>query len=95
MATYPLATLACTIDENGISAPSYADILASLQASFQSIYGSDIYIEADSQDGQWLATIAQIINDGNHLRLLRGWHYRAKSRSTACAVTRQAIVLPS
>jgi uncharacterized phage protein gp47/JayE len=65
MATFPLATLACTIDENGISAPSYADVLASLQASFQSIYGSDIYIEPDSQDGQWLAVLAQIINDGN------------------------------
>jgi uncharacterized phage protein gp47/JayE len=65
MATYPLATLACTIDSTGISAPSYADILASLQASFQSIYGSDIYIEPDSQDGQWLAVLAQMINDGN------------------------------
>lgn len=65
MATYPLSTLACTITSTGISAPAYSDILASLQASFQSIYGSDIYIEADSQDGQWLATLAQMINDGN------------------------------
>ncbi|MBB3004351.1 putative phage protein gp47/JayE [Paraburkholderia tropica] len=65
MATYPLATLACTIDSTGISAPGYSDIYASLQASFQSIYGSDIYIESDSQDGQWLALLAQIINDGN------------------------------
>jgi uncharacterized phage protein gp47/JayE len=65
MATYPLATLACTISPTGISAPSYADILASLTASFQSIYGSDIYVAPDSQDGQWLATLAQIINDGN------------------------------
>lgn len=63
--TYPLPTLACTIDANGISAPAYSDILASLQASFRSIYGSDIYIDPDSQDGQWLATLAQIINDGN------------------------------
>ncbi|MGI4812793.1 MAG: hypothetical protein ACRYGG_05585, partial [Janthinobacterium lividum] len=65
MATYPLATLACTIDSTGISAPAYADILGSLTASFQSIYGSDIYVDPDSQDGQWLATLSQIINDGN------------------------------
>lgn len=65
MATYPLATLACTIDSTGISAPAYSDIYASLQASFQSIYGSDIYIESDSQDGQWLAVLSQIVNDGN------------------------------
>lgn len=65
MATFPLATLACTIDANGISAPSFSDALSSLTASFQSIYGSDIVVTPDSQDGQWLAVLAQIINDGN------------------------------
>lgn len=65
MATFPLATLACTIDANGISAPSYTDILGSLTASLQSIYGSDIYIDPDSQDGQWIAVLAQMVNDGN------------------------------
>jgi uncharacterized phage protein gp47/JayE len=65
MATFPLATLACTISSTGISAPSYNDILSSLTASFQSIYGSDIYLEADSQDGQFLALLAQMVNDGN------------------------------
>lgn len=60
-----LATLACTIDSTGISAPSYSAILGSLTSSFQSIYGSDIYIEPDAQDGQWLAVLAQIVNDGN------------------------------
>jgi len=65
MATYPLATLACTISSTGISAPSYADILGSLTASFQSIYGSDIYVPADAQDGQLLALLSQMVNDGN------------------------------
>jgi len=63
--TYPLPTLACTISSTGITAPSYADILASLQASFQSIYGSDAYLDADSQDGQLLAVFAAAINDVN------------------------------
>lgn len=65
MPSYPLATLSAQITPAGISAPPYADILASLQASFQSIYGSDIYIAPDSQDGQFLALIASAIHDNN------------------------------
>jgi uncharacterized phage protein gp47/JayE len=65
MTTYPLPTIACTIDENGISSPSYADIYASLQATFQSIYGSDGYIDPDSEDGQMLAVFARGQYDSN------------------------------
>lgn len=65
MATYPLATLAPTIDLTGISAPSYNDVYQSLIAIFQSIYGSGIYIAPDSQDGQWIAALAKAINDSN------------------------------
>jgi uncharacterized phage protein gp47/JayE len=63
--TYPLPTLAAQVTDQGISAPSYADILESLKASFRSIYGSDVYLEADSQDGQLLAIFAAAINDCN------------------------------
>lgn len=63
--TYPLSTLAAVIDSSGISAPSYSDILLSLQASFREIYGSDIYIEADSQDGQMIAVFAKAIHECN------------------------------
>jgi len=59
MATYPLATLAPTVTATGVSAPSYNDCYLSLVAWFQSIYGSDIYITPDSQDGQWLGVLAQ------------------------------------
>lgn len=65
MPTYPLATLAPTVDMTGISAPSYTDIYQSLVASFQAIYGSGIYISPDSQDGQWLAILAKAISDSN------------------------------
>lgn len=66
MATFPLATLAATVDADGISAPTYAEILESLQASFQGIYGSDAYIAPDSQDGQLLAVVAKAISDCNN-----------------------------
>ena len=63
MTTYPLPTLACTIDATGISSPAYSDIFASLQASFQALYGSDSYIDDDSEDGQMLAIFAQLEAD--------------------------------
>ncbi len=63
--TFPLPTLACTITAAGITSPPYADIFQSLQASFQSIYGTDAYIDPDSQDGQLLAIFAKAIYDCN------------------------------
>jgi uncharacterized phage protein gp47/JayE len=65
MPTYPLPTLAAQVTPTGISAPSYPDILASLKASIRTIYGSDVYLESDSQDGQMLAIFAAAINDAN------------------------------
>lgn len=62
---FPLATVACTIDATGISAPPLADILSSFQASTQSIYGSDIYIDPDSKDGAFLAIQARAQSDSN------------------------------
>lgn len=66
MTTIPLSTLACTIDATGISAPAYADILATLQSQFRSIYGSDVDLDPDTQDGQWLAILAAAVNDCNN-----------------------------
>ncbi len=63
---FPLATLAFKITAAGISAPIYADILASLQASVKAIYGSDAYISPDAQDGQLIAILAAVINDMNN-----------------------------
>jgi uncharacterized phage protein gp47/JayE len=61
---YPLRLVA-TIDANGITAPVFEDIYASLQASYRAIYGSDIDLDPDTQDGQWLAVQAQVIYDFN------------------------------
>lgn len=63
--TFPLPTLAAQVTAQGISAPSYDDILSSLQASFRLIFGDDIYIAPDSQDGQLLAVFAQAVHDCN------------------------------
>ena len=62
---FPLATLAASVTPAGITAPAYADILSSLQASFRLIYGVDVYLGADTQDGQLLAVFAQAVYDSN------------------------------
>ncbi len=80
MATYPLPTLGPTIGPTGISAPSYADILASLKASAQSIFGPDVYLEADSQDGQLLAIFAKAQSDQNDAAIAA---YNSMSPQTA------------
>lgn len=60
-----MTTLAAVVSPAGITAPTYAEILAGLTASYQSIYGSDAVLTPDTQDGQWLAVLAAAINDVN------------------------------
>lgn len=69
MTDFPLPTLACTIDADGISAPDYADILGSLQAQYQAIFGSDVILTPDSQDGQFLAIFSTAQHDTNSVTI--------------------------
>ncbi|MBN3848614.1 hypothetical protein G3N58_17555 [Paraburkholderia sp. Ac-20342] len=87
--TYPLATLGPTISSAGISIPAYSDVYASLQASYASIFGSDVYVEADSQDGQFLAIIAQAISDSNQAAVQT---YNAYSPATAQGANLSSVV---
>lgn len=58
-----LTTIAPTIDDSGVSAPTYYEAVDYLKAQFQSIYGSDIYLENDSQDGQMIGVFSRVIAD--------------------------------
>jgi Baseplate J-like protein len=81
MATvFPLLTLSATVTPTGITAPSYTDVHQSLQASFKAVYGSDSYIDPDSQDGQLLAIFARAIFDCNQTAIAV---YQSYSPSTA------------
>jgi uncharacterized phage protein gp47/JayE len=86
---YPLATLSVVIDQNGITAPPFEDIFASLQASYQQIYGSDTDLAPDSQDGQWLAVQAQAIHDTNQA-LIAG--YFSYAPTTAQGIGLSSVV---
>jgi uncharacterized phage protein gp47/JayE len=54
-----------TIDANGIHADDFATTLDKLKADIQSIFGADVYLGNDSQDGQFVAIVAQAITDCN------------------------------
>lgn len=61
-----ITSTAAIISATGITAPSYQEILDFLKAQYQAIFGADVYLEADSQDGQFLSIIAMAINDTNN-----------------------------
>lgn len=51
------------IDDTGLHVPEYADIKSTLESAWRGIYGSDIYLEPDSQDGQLIAVFALALLD--------------------------------
>jgi uncharacterized phage protein gp47/JayE len=53
------------ISLQGISAPAFASILSFYTAQWQSIYGSDVYLAADTQDAQFLGILSQATADAN------------------------------
>lgn len=58
-----MAYFAPYIDEAGLHVPSYSDILSYLVGQAQSIFGTDIYLDDDSQDYQYLSSIASSLSD--------------------------------
>lgn len=59
-------TMIVQITDAGPVAPPYEDVLSELQSKFRAIYGNDVLLDNDSEDGQWVAVIAAAINDANN-----------------------------
>lgn len=68
------------ITVDGITAPSYADILDFFQVQYRLIYGADIYLGNDSQDGQFLGVLSKAQHDSNSAAIAV---YNAFSPATA------------
>ncbi|WNX61359.1 baseplate J/gp47 family protein [Acinetobacter baumannii] len=60
-----LTTVAPVIDESGITAPTFDQVLSYLKDKYRSIYGNDVYLENDSLDGQFLGILSLAISDVN------------------------------
>ena len=78
--TLNVSPTACYVDASGIHAPSYGTILNYLIGRYQSIYGADVYLGNDSQDGQLLGVFALAISDANSATIAT---YNAYSPATA------------
>lgn len=74
------ATPVCQITAAGCVRPTFADCLAYVQTSYRAIYGQDINVEPATQDGQFLALLANAIHDANGETLAA---YNSFSPSTA------------
>lgn len=55
------------IDATGIHTPTYQEILEERKSDFRAIFGADLYLEADSQEGQMLAMFALATHDAYQL----------------------------
>ena len=53
------------VTETGISAPSYEEIYEYLKGRMRNIFGDDINLDADTQDGQMVGIVAAAISDVN------------------------------
>lgn len=54
-----------SVTETGISAPSYEEIYEYLKGRMRAIFGDDINLDADTQDGQMVGIVAAAISDVN------------------------------
>lgn len=61
----PISDPVFQVTAQGITAPSYAEILEYLQGQARQIFGNDINLSADTQDGQIIAIVAAAISDVN------------------------------
>lgn len=77
------------IDDAGYHFADYPTVLEYYKSQYRSVYGDDVYLEADSQDGQWLAIEAQAAYD---LMALGASIYNAFSPATARGVGLSRVV---
>jgi uncharacterized phage protein gp47/JayE len=78
-----------TIDQFGIHVPPFTAILNGIVEDYQSIYGADVYVNSDSQDGQFLGLLATAVDD-TYAGVLAA--YNAFSPATAQGVGLSTVV---
>ena len=86
-----LNTIAPTIDESGIHAPTFDQTLEWLKTKYRGIYGSDAYLENDSMDGQWLGVLALQFSQTNSICIKTYNSFNPKTAGTD-ALTRNVKI---
>ena len=77
------------IDSTGIHIPTYNDILEKMEEDAKTIFGSDIYLENDSADYQWIS--ANALRESDALESL-AYAYNSRSPATAIGSGLDAVV---
>lgn len=77
------------IDSTGYHYADYPTFLQFIQDQYRAIYGADVYLGADSMDGQWTAILAQMFYDTASLGAAT---YNSFSPSTAAGVGLSRVV---
>ncbi len=77
------------IDSTGYHYADYPSFLSYVTTAYQGIYGEDVYLGSDSQDGQWLAIVAQALYDS---AALGASIYNSFSPSTAQGIGLSRVV---
>ena len=85
MATTPT----CTISATGVARPPLADCLTYFCNGMQGIYGADISVQSDDQDGEWLGFLASALDDTNAMCVAA---YNAFSPATAQGAGLSSVV---
>lgn len=80
---------ACYVDAFGIHAPPFTTILSYMQGQLQGIFGADLVLSNDSQDGQSLGIFAQAVYDANSMAVAV---YNSYSPATAVGVGLSSVV---
>ncbi len=59
------ATPTCTVDATGIHRPTLAECLAYFTYGYAAIYGSDVVLSSDTEDGEFLGLLGAAVDDCN------------------------------
>lgn len=78
------------IDDAGLHLNTYVDIRDWLQGVYRQIYGTDLYLEEDSQDGQLISIVSLFCYDTEQLAL---YAYNSMSPLTAVGAALSRLVL--
>lgn len=79
----------CFIDTAGIHVPDFNSLVAYLQSQALAIFGSDLYLGNDSQDGQLIGVLALALYDNNAMAAAV---YNSFSPATALGVGLSTVV---
>lgn len=86
-----LTSIAPVINQYGATAATYSEIVEFLKDKYRGIYGQDVYLENDSQDGQWIGVIARVIADCN-AEVINAYNSMSPSTADTDALSRNVKI---